>query len=52
MVNTIVALATAPLKSALAIIRFRERMHSTFSKIFSEDVSQIKEKKDCLWPYP
>jgi len=46
MVNTIVALATAPLKSALAIIRVSGAdALTTFSKIFSEDVSQIKEKK-------
>lgn len=46
MVETIVALATAPLKSALAVIRISGAdAIEIFGKIFSKDVSQTKSKK-------
>lgn len=45
MFETIVALATAPAKSALAIIRLSgDDCFSVVSKVFSKDISNIKER--------
>lgn len=49
MLDTIVALATAPAKSALAILRVSgEDAFAMVSKIFSKDISQSKERKIVL----
>lgn len=46
MVDTIVALATAPLKSALAVIRLSGTdALSIFAKVFDKDISKISSKK-------
>ncbi len=46
MVDTIIALATAPIKSALAVIRVSGADALTiFAKIFSKDISHVNSKK-------
>src|SRR5574344_2739331 len=45
MLDTIVALATAPMKAALAIVRLSgEDVFGIVSKVFSKDITTTKEK--------
>ena len=49
MFETIVALATAPIKSALSIIRLSgDDVFDVVSKCFSKDLRNIKENENIL----
>ena len=48
MLDTIVALATAPMKSAIAVIRVSgEDCYDIVSKVFSKDIKNLN-KRYCL----